>query len=479
MKKVLVVLLAVCMLLSTAGCGSTPQKSGDGNVPTLTWLVPGNKQSDTSVVLEEANKIIEEKIGAKLDLQFIDASAFSERMTMNMASGGKFDLCFTGYVNNYRQAVQKGGLLQLDKYLENMPELMAVLPDYVWKAARVNDGIYAVPNQQIMAYQLTAYTFADLAEKYGLKAENVKNARDLEPYLEQIKQNEPSYYPIRSNWGTSMLPGEQTREDIVSGIFAVFGEDGSVKTEIKYETESEIEAAKMLHEWFQKGYIRSDIASVMSDTSDYDMGKYAVWTAQYKPGADATYEKKFGRPVVAVPITPNLLESKAGLDTMIGVSKQSKYPEKAVQLIELVNTDKELYNLICFGIEGKHYTKTGENRIEQISGSNYAPDASWKFGSEFNAYLQPGQDDDVWEQTKSFNDAGKESLLLGFAPNTDPIVNEIAQCEAIIGEYKVWNNGAEDPMNYQAELVERLKSAGIEKVRDELQKQIDEWLAKQ
>ena len=34
-----------------------------------------------------------------------------------------------------------------------------------------------------------------------------------------------------------------------------------------------------------------------------------------------------------------------------------------MQFINLMNTDKDVYNLMCFGIEGKHYTKLENGKL--------------------------------------------------------------------------------------------------------------------
>ena len=50
------------------------------------------------------------------------------------------------------------------------------------------------------------------------------------------------------------------------------------------------------------------------------------------------------------------------------ISINSKHPERAMQLIGLMNTEKgkDLYNLLVFGIEGEHYTKVNDKEIQPI-----------------------------------------------------------------------------------------------------------------
>ncbi len=107
MKKKIISLLIMCTMLGALmGCGTTENVKTD-EVPTLTWLMQGSVQNDLASVLEKVNEITTEKIGAKIDLQFIDTGSYSEKMKMNMASGLDYDICFTGFVNNYTTAVEK------------------------------------------------------------------------------------------------------------------------------------------------------------------------------------------------------------------------------------------------------------------------------------------------------------------------------------------------------------------------------------
>ena len=82
-------------------------------------------------VTEKINEITREKIGAEVEFTYIDTGAYTERMKMNMASGMDFDLCFTGYVNPYIDAVNKEGLMDLTDLIdEHAPALKEALPEY-------------------------------------------------------------------------------------------------------------------------------------------------------------------------------------------------------------------------------------------------------------------------------------------------------------------------------------------------------------
>ena len=91
-----------------------------------------------------------------------------------------------------------------------------------------------------------------------------------------------------------------------------------------------------------------------------------------------------------------------------------------------------------------------------------------------------GQPADVWEQTKQMNDTAIKSPVLGFVPDTTSISAEIANISAVEQEYKAYRNYGVAPFeDWYDEYRAKLKAAGIETVRVEIQKQYDAWKAEQ
>jgi putative aldouronate transport system substrate-binding protein len=164
--------------------------------------------------------------------------------------------------------------------------------------------------------------------------------------------------------------------------------------------------------------------------------------------------------------------------TTIAVSRTSKHPAEAVKFINLINTDKELYNLICFGVEGTHYT-IENNRLKPIENSGYAPNSDWKFGNQFNALLKEGQQDDDWEKTREINDMSVKAPFLGLILEKDEVLTELAQIAKALQEYvdALVNTGVEAPDVYWDKYIGAMKQAGIEKVASYYQKQIDAFIA--
>lgn len=472
MKKLISLMLVVVMVLSFAACGKKTENNSD---VTLTWMVPYSEQADEELVEAEISKITKEKLGVSVDLQFIDTAAYTERMTMNMASGKDFDLCFTGYVNPYIQNVDNGGYLDITDLLkEKAPKLYESYPEYAWDIATVDGRIYGVPNLQGFAPPTSFWTSKELADKYNFDFEAMTKPEDVEPFLKTIKENEPNLYGYRTNYNYEVWTNG-VYEEITADI-GIKVDGSSPKVVYIRDTPEYKKAIMTMHDWFKKGYIRPDLLSVGNDTQDYNAGKYAVSVGGWLPGSEATKSKQFETEYIAVPICKSVLSKQKSLAAMTAIGRNSKHPEEAIKLLELINTDQELMTLFALGIEGKHYTLDESGKYEKINGSGYTTSGEWLFGNQFIGKLAVGQADDTWEATKQMNLDAIASPILGFTLKTDDIKTIISQVEAAGAEY----TEAQAVINGNADhekMMARKREAGLDKLMAEVQKQIDAYWA--
>lgn len=469
-KKVIALVLAAATALGMSACSGG--KKDDGGVPTITWIVPGDDQPDLASVLEEANKIVEEKIGAKLDIQFVPTGSYSEKMKMNMASGYEYDICFTSdWLNNYDDAVRNGGLYDLTPYMD---DIKTIIPEEIIKNVSYDGKIYAIPNIQIYALPLAVKARKDLLKKYNFDLQSIKTVEDVEPFLETIKTNEPELYPYRSLWSVSPWVRDTAME---FGASCIHFDYNTHQVCPSWEVEEWMNGVMKLREWYKKGYIRSDVDSQGDDTTEYKQGKYAVCIDSWKPGQEATdpdYEYKI--------VCPARKEINTGVSTMTAIGAKSKNPDKAFEFIKLINTDAELYNIICNGLEGVHYNFNDEGKIVNVENSGYNPNSDWEFGNQFNAYVKEGMDADVWEKTKKLNDESLDNPLAGFHLDKEPISVELSNINAVIDEYR-GNDctgliAATDFDKHFAEFKEKLEVAGIDKALKEIESQVNKHLGK-
>ncbi len=475
-KKIICCAIALIMALGVSGCkkDATTNKGGDNTV--LTLYLPGEQQKEHDLVMEKVNGILEEKIGASLDLLFINDGDFDEKMKLKMAANEKYDMTFTGYINQYVKAVNNGGFLPLNDLIEKeAPGLKEAIPQFWWDAITMDGEVYAVPNQQIAAIVKSVTMEKGVAEKYGINEDTVKHINDLAPYLEKIKNDTPSKYAYRPGDEGTLMWTVKEYEEITTGL-AIKKGDPEAKLVKLYETPEYLDGVKTLQDWFKKGYIRPDIASVMDDNSDFLAHKYVVTVTGWKPGFEVNQAANLGGEHIAVKLGGSLITTSNCNATMYAISATSKNPEKSIKFINEMNTNEELYNLVCFGIEGKHYEKKEDGTVTVIPDSGYNPNADWKFGNQFNGFVRTGQPLDVWEQTLELNNSAEKSVLLGFNMVTDNIVTELSQIETVDSEFAALEKGCDDYEKLLPQYKQKMQEAGIDAVQKELQKQIDEFL---
>lgn len=475
--KSLLALALVCVIaLGCAGC--TKKASNDGEIPTLVWYVPGDKQADIATVMEEVNKITVEKIGAKVDLQFIEQAAFTERMQMAMSSKKEFDLTLTGYVNPFLNGVTKGGLLDITEYIEKDKELKAMLPQHAWDSASYDGSIYAVPNEQIWA-SAHGYAFRkDLVEKYNFDVSKVKTPDDATEFFDLVLKNDPQLIPVYFNTGYNLwYLNDYERVDLTASAAL---NRKTLKIEPFTAGKAMKDASYKKHEWYKKGYIREDIATAQNEMADMKAGRYACMITNItKPGYELTLKKSYGFDFEIVPFQTPYITKSSIQATMTAVSATTKHPEKCVELIKLMNTDKDLYNLIVWGIEGKHYEFVDKDKdiIKCIEDSGYKPANGWKFGNQFKSYIEEGENPDIWKLTKEYNDAAEVSPLCSISFVNDNIETELAQIDTVNSKYP-FHRGYIDPAKEWDNYVKEVKVSGADEIVKEYQKQYKEQTKK-
>lgn len=451
----------------------------------LSWYYMTDPQKDQDVIEEEVNNITKEKINAEIDLKPIDGGSYKDKMRTTIAAGEEFDICFTAHwSNDFYGNVAKGAFVPLNDLLtEYAPKTYESIPAEFWPAVTINGNIYGVPNYQIVATQTGLIIQKPIAEKYNIDLDSINTLQDLTPIFEEIKNNEDPdtvVFPSRKKGIWGYLPTMYDMEEIAGdspGWVDVSGDE--LKVINQYASDGFKEHVNLMREWFLAGYINKDAATLENYMPLIKTGKAAVMYSDMKPGSKPQRKVQFGGIEVEEKIMLQPFVQTNGLSaTLQAISKTSKNPERAMAFIELMNTDKELYNLMCYGIEGQHYNKVDENRIELVENSGYYPNKAWVYGNQFNAYLLPGQDDNVWEQTIELNNSSKAAETLGFVFDQEPVKTEIAQCQSVVDEFiPGLVNGAVDPDKYLPQFIEKLETAGAAKVIAEKQNQLDKWLS--
>ena len=463
---------------------SSQEKDTKLEPATLTWYYPGPyPQNDQDTVFKKLNEMSKAKINTEVNYMPLAWGDYESKMKVIDAGGEAYDLCFTSnWTNNYIQNVSKGAYLPLDDLLKKYaPKTFSSIPEKFWKAAKVQGKIYGIINYQIAARTTAFAVNKEVADKYGFNPDSLANNMDnLEPFFSTLAKNEPKLVPISYGWaGNSFyFNQENIGGDAIPG--AIYLNDASAKVINQFESKEFKDYVEHQIKWEKAGYLHgSEMIASKDGQALISQGKIISWVSgTYKPGVEAETSATYGVPVYVRAVSDAYVTVGGVTSTMHAISRNSQNPERAMMFMELMNTDKEIYNTLAFGIEGKHYKKLDGEYIEQIKDSGYAPSTLWLHASTFNAYLLKGQDADVWEQTKKMNESAKESPLLGFNFTPDTVKTEIAQCSNVVGAYVgILSSGLGTMEKEYPEFINKLNKAGAQKIIGEMQKQIDAWKA--
>ena len=496
MNKLVSLSIAVGLLVGCAAptaappAAQPPQPSGAGQTATelppvtISYTYVGTVFKDVDAVSEALSEIAKKKINATIKLKPIDWGSFDDKMRLAFAAGEECDIVFTApWINNFIQNVANGNIIPLDDLLPKYaPGLWKSIPESSWNAARVNGKIYGVLNQQIWVKPFGFFVRRDLADKYKLDVNSITKYEELEPFLKAVKEGEPDVTPLTStyNWmfetaGFDPIVSQQTP-------VAIRFDDKELKVFNAAATPEFKASVELARRWYLAGYAPKDRIEQADLDALWRAGKFAMQLAGVvKPGGDIEYRQRFGQDVYAKSVTQPFLTTAAASATMNAICRTSKNPERAMMVLELLNTDVEFYNLISKGIEGRHWEWMDKEKKLIKPGPNsadYNPNTDWEFGNQFNAYyIDPEQaEQNVWEATRKLNNESPPSVALGFNFNPDPVKTELANVTAVVKELQEpLTAGMVDPATALPEYLKRLDEAGLQTIIAEAQKQLNEW----
>ncbi len=507
MKKKISLILAICMTVGMlAGCVGGKKANSNEKV-TLKYVLPGpGMQADSEMVWAKLNEKLKTYPGLEnvsVDIRVIPTADYSQKFILWQTSGEQMDVVQT-YTLDYAKEARNGTFLPLDKYIEKSEGLKEALPEFMWRYSLVDGTKYYIPNYQVLTgVDWSFATPKSSADKYwdAKKAQEVmvgeKTFTDkcwdvLEEYLGKLSAAGEiglGYQPLDSLTFT-------LEKGFVSAASRFFYREDDPEHKLMYmdEIPERINSFKRLSDFYKKGYIRSDISSATGSDADFGKnGGYMLWhegTHAEKLLEESTTEKinaKRGMEITTV-MTKDYdcipMNNAAG---GTAVSASSKNPDQAFRFIEVINTleGKDAYNLLALGIEGTHYKKLDEETIETTyiaQAGSTAPYGLWVWNTGNTKYAYKLISENVDRSlidVINTSESAKVSPLTGFVPDTSSIETELAQINAVFEEFKDLNKGnlADVDKSYN-EYIQKVKKAGMEKVKAELQKQVDEFLKK-
>jgi putative aldouronate transport system substrate-binding protein len=149
--------------------------------------------------------------------------------------------------------------------------------------------------------------------------------------------------------------------------------------------------------------------------------------------------------------------------------------------IDLLNTNEELLNLVCYGQEGVDWQWVDKNNnLIKIEEGAYPGNYPFLVGNTFITHYVDAVQIGTWEETIAINEGAEGSSILGFTFDATNVSGELANVNAILPEHLnsilcgMVDGTVEDAI---AAMNAALYQAGLQTVLDEMQRQVDAWKA--
>ncbi|TVY01427.1 ABC transporter substrate-binding protein [Cohnella terricola] len=476
--------LAVSLVLSACGSNNASKNTESGNAGgngapvELSWYTIGTPQKDVDKVMQEVSKYTKDKLGVTVKMTMIDWGDYNQKMQVLTASGASMDIMFTAsWAFDYVQNARKGAFAPIDDLLDKYGQgIKQVLDPAFLEGSKVDGKNYGVPaNKELPAQEVWRFN-KNILDENKLSMDGVRSLESLEPLLKTIKQNDPNIIPLQVD--KTFMPYTPYDYLIEKFPLAVKLDDKDYKVVNILETPEMKQGLETMHKYYAAGYLPTEAATLESSTDIQATGQWFADKATTQPFANNVWSTSYGYPVVSTPQSDALIYNLSVMGSMQAISANSKHKEKAMEFLNLLNTDPVLRNMVDSGIEGTHFKKIDATHMENLPESKNYDMPTFSLGNVLLTYLNPGDPDNKWEEFKKYNDAGKPAILLGFNFDPSKVSSEIAAVQnAKEAFWAPLMTGTVDPDQYLPKAIEKMKAAGLDKIMAEAQSQLDAWRA--
>lgn len=495
MNKLRVIML--CCILCLTGCTNNKTKD-EYNEKTIVWWVDiksmessvwyhdeayKNDEEIKNAYTDKLNEILKDR-GFPYHVQFkimdVDSSFDSENFTQDVThtslqtladQEAQIDL-FDSTTNNYED------MADLDAYLHESyaKDFYSSMPVSYWETQRVNGISKYIPRIALYAYQNAYIIDNELAENSAINVSAIQSKEELTeamqtvyddqhgniiPFsyqdLEQMDVYTNMYYPLP-------LPvGNYLRYQHTKGGWDVVNLN---------ETKAFSDTMSWIEQLNQKNLTGANLKQ-----SEYEQqmqkGTF-VTTGRYYP---AQLQKHVQRYAGKTQIPFGKVQAIRMGGT--AVYKDSQYKKEAVQLLSLINTDKELSELFIYGLEGTDYEKRDglvyalhDNSLpDTISGRGFA--GNYLIITPSEAMGMDGQ-----KEIRAYMEHTPVVSIDGFYPQLSE------DDQKLLAQYYSQDTGipyyqSKGTVEQLDAINQQIKKTELNRIINDIQKQLDEYLKRE
>lgn len=482
------------------------------------WIGGPGKQKDSDRVWEAFNEKLQEYVpNTTVEITCMPTAEYKEKYPQMLASGEAVDLTWiASWVTGSNQLIMDGNLMALDDLVdeygqgikETLGEDVLDMHRYPkddklyylisWQGLYSNVRAFKVPTELA---QLAGDTWLEDTQKVVTKWWNEYSSPDdlqavfdqLDIYFAALKENDKLYAGLtQATFGAWLYPNRLSSESSLQMYnIGVPHMDESFTVIDTIQSDYYRVYAQNMAEFYKKGYIRSDIASLEKNTLSFVKGgEYTPNTSvidvhnDLTPSAAQMYSATAGVDISLIQIENEGYLSK-GDATAMAIPYCADEPERAMMVLNALYTEPELYQLLIYGFEGEHYTDNGDGTITTDYGSQGTADSNyglwkWTVGTCKNSLVTQADVAGYYDELQAQEKDAIISSFINFVFDDSNVTDVVASLKAIDGEYKSMIDNGYMGDEWEATLdkwISERKAAGVDRLIEELQNQINDYVA--
>lgn len=486
MKKLASLLLALSLIFGLASF-SYAEEPYEVVIETVTF---GAEYADIPAIEEAINAITVPAINVSVKILNVGIPEHAQKISMMIAGGEKIDLVMAGLTMPMVNMAVDGMLLPLDELLASQgADIQALFGDKL-EAGKVNGTLYAIPADAYPAQSGGFIYNKQMADELGITVPNPVTVDQLAEIFADIQAQKPQIYgTCFGNGETSNVLYDYNLENYGSAMYAygvTLNQYENTDIVNLFATEQFREYALRHKDWVDKGYVPNDSMTSGILANEYiASGTVFGMTTNYSPLEAPTQQANYTFPIGMAEITKPVNSTSGLQERMWGIPVTCENPEKAMAFLNLMFANAEVANLLSNGIEGLNYQFSGEGIVTYADGVDpaapgYARIFS-RFGDQMKVYQWEPATPEIYEELAAFNENAMNSLTLGYSFNSENVATEVAAVTTVITQYlPALECGMVDDVDAAiATLNEELEKAGLSRIIEENQRQLNEWMANQ
>lgn len=497
------------------GSETSEVKEKKDPVEIVYWYCNGvGVQEYTDEVEDKINEILAQTEGYEhITLKLHPSKDYATDVALGQASGEQMDVVSVTFELDWTAEAANGTLLPLDDLLEANPEIAEELPDWFLGYGVMDGETYMIPNYQQCANQYFYATPTEWFEQSGYDYDEVQEAlwakdvdyiaKFMEDYTLAVREytGKDTKYNLPSSLSHPYTWIQQSNRvyTITSGEGFYYNTETG-KVECTYLNENEQNAWRKEAELTAKGInypnqqVQGLTDNVLGDI--FNDASYVLNRVQGMGTVEMEAEKlknTYGYDMTLFEFDDYFYIPETNAAGGVAISSTTEHPEEAAQVLALLFNSKyeEIYNTLVYGLEGIHYTSNGDGTIEtlEFSGTQGGADTTycyhkWRGGNTFNAWLNQSMTPEQETFIVDVINEGENNVvspIMGITFDVSSIENELAQIKALHSEYvssfRCGSYGDEFE-TYLDEFERKLDTAGMTKVLEELNAQVDAFLGR-